>query len=346
MDKVKQYHKLFPPLWNGFEAGSLLGSGSFGDVYELKRQGSDEVPTEAFKEIAVPPPSAGGLTGALFQGLDIDGAKYYYDGMRKKALEEVEILRQFSDCPNIINIHDYKLCELPEGQDEYGWILFVRMELLQPLKQKVLQEGLNIHELVHLTIDLCTALEVCYTKGIIHRDIKPENIFYSPASNAYKLGDFGIACYASRATEEKGLPGTLTHMAPEVYCGKPFDHASDLYAVGMILYKFLNENRVPFLPDYPEKYSPALRNQAIRKRLEGESIPLPSIVRKADREISPLLKTDNITKEAIYQLSRIASKSISADRDKRYSSPAELKQAIMNWQNTIYAQGDHHAENL
>ena len=66
MDTLKRYYKLYPPIWDGYEAGELLGSGSFGDVYELKKKGTAESPTEAFKEIAVPPPSAGGNIGSPF----------------------------------------------------------------------------------------------------------------------------------------------------------------------------------------------------------------------------------------------------------------------------------------
>ena len=334
MDTQKEYYKLYPSIWEGYEAGKFLGSGSFGDVYELKKKDSTEQPTEAFKEIAVPPPSAGGISEALFQGLDEEGAKYYYEGMRQKALEEVAILKKFSDCLNIIRIIDYKIFEFPDGQEEFGWVIFVRMELLQPLKQRVFQERIGIGELSSLIIDLCSAIEVCHAKGIVHRDIKPENIFYSPVLKNYKLGDFGIACYLSRVTEEKGQPGTLTYMAPEVYCGMSFDYTSDLYAIGMILYKFLNENRVPFLPDYPQKYSPAMRNQAIHRRLHGEEIPLPSIVRKKQGEMIPLLDIGSVSEPGIKQLAVIATKAIASKQCKRYGSATALKQELIRWQKT------------
>ena len=71
MNKLKKYYELFPPIWDGCVAGELLGSGSFGDVYELINLKNTESPVEAFKEIAVPPPSAGGLSEAMFQGLDL-----------------------------------------------------------------------------------------------------------------------------------------------------------------------------------------------------------------------------------------------------------------------------------
>ncbi len=330
MENLKRYYQLYPDLWNGYEVGELLGSGSFGDVYVLKEIGASNPSMEAFKEVLIPPASAGGLEEAFFQGLDIEGAKYYYEGMKKKALEEVNIMKHFSDCPNIVQFKDYQIKELPLDTGLFGWVLFVRMELLQSFKEKFFSEGMTLGETIKLGIDLCTALEACHTRNILHRDIKPENIFYSPLTKAFKLGDFGISCYMSRLTEEKGLAGTLTHMAPEIYQGKLFDYEADLYAVGMILYKLLNGNRIPFLPDYPEKYSPVMRNQAIRRRLEGEEVPLPSIVRNKKVSSCFLIDTEKYSEKMCEQIAQIAHKAIAAKRTKRYKSAEELKLALMN----------------
>lgn len=325
MGSLKEYYKLFPPLWEGYTVGTHLGSGSFGDVYELRGNNGQEL--EALKEIAVPPPSMGGFEEAIFQGLDREGARYFYEGMRTKALNEVEMMKKFSHCPSIVQIKDYITKELPESCGEYGWVIFVRMELLQPFKTKVLEEGISIIELVQLGCDLCDALSACHGQGILHRDIKPENLFYSPITQSYKLGDFGISCYVSRLTEEKGLPGTLTHMAPEVYHGQSFDYEADLYAVGMILYKLLNENRIPFLPDYPEKYSPSMRNQAMGRRLSGEEIPMPSILRKENHDCL-VIKKGTATACQIARLASIVTRAIDPEREKRYATPAELKKAL------------------
>lgn len=210
------------------------------------------------------------------------------------------------------------------------WEGYETGELLQPFKKKLLKDGITLRELMHLGIDLCTALESCHAEGILHRDIKPENVFYFSITKKFKLGDFGIACYMSRLTEEKGLPGTLTHMAPEVYRGHPFGYESDLYAVGMILYKLLNENRVPFLPDYPEKYSPVMRNQAIRRRLEGENVPMPSVVRTQRTHTFVTLKVEDATELEIGRLAEIATKAIAADPKERYASAPELKLALQS----------------
>ncbi len=328
MNQLKEYYKLFPALWEGYQVGNHLGSGSFGDVYQLLNRDGQAV--EALKEIVVPPPSMGGFEEAILQGLDREGAAFFYDGMKKKAMDEVKLLKQFSRCPNIVQIKDAVIKELPEGDKEYGWVIFVRMELLEPFKTKLLNEGISLNELAQLGCDLCNALEACHEQGVLHRDIKPENVFYSPADKIFKLGDFGISCYAGRLTEEKGLPGTLTHMAPEVYHGKPFDYEADLYAVGIILYKLLNENRIPFLPDYPEKYSPAMRNQAMGRRLNGEEIPLPSILRKKDME-GLLLHRGTLSEHQINRLANIVTRAIHPDPKERYGTPNELRKELVEF---------------
>lgn len=120
-------------------------------------------------------------------------------------------------------------------------------------------------------------------------------------------------------------------MAPEVYRGRPFGYESDLYAVGMILYKLLNENRVPFLPDYPEKYSPVMRNQAIRRRLEGENVPMPRSVRtQRPPHTFVTLKLEDATELEIGRIAEIATKAIAADPKERYASASELKLALQS----------------
>lgn len=331
MDEPKRYYQRFFPVWEGYEAGELLGSGSFGDVYVLIRKDSPEECFEAFKEVAVPPAHMDCMEEAVFQGLTLENARYFYEGMKDKAWEEVEILRKLADCPNILRVSDACIREFPEDSGEYGWVIFVRMERLVPFKDHLMKNGISLREAAQLACDLCTALEACRVQGILHRDIKPENLFYSPSEKRFKLGDFGLACYSERMTEQKGLPGTLTHMSPEVFRGAQFDYADDLYAVGMVLYKLLNENRIPFLPDYPVPYTMAMRNQALRRRMDQAEISLPSFVRKDSDGQCRMLTFGTVSPEGRMELARIAARSIATGRENRYSSPEELRQRLLEW---------------
>ena len=78
--------------------------------------------------------------------------------------------------------------------------------------------------------------------GIIHRDVTPSNLYLS-VEGKVKLGDFGIARSASRATMRSGgaamLKGKFAYLAPEQVAGEPFDHRADLFAMAVVLTEML-----------------------------------------------------------------------------------------------------------
>ncbi|MGF1467862.1 MAG: protein kinase [Sandaracinaceae bacterium] len=95
------------------------------------------------------------------------------------------------------------------------------------------------------------ALEVVHRRGVVHRDLKPPNVFFSEAGEV-KLGDFGVAHLTDLgATLTGALIGTLAYMAPEQITGRERPGAAtDLYALGVILYRCLT-GRLPFPgPDF------------------------------------------------------------------------------------------------
>ena len=96
---------------------------------------------------------------------------------------------------------------------------------------------------------LCNALHFAHQHGVLHRDIKPANIFITKKKQV-KLGDFGIA-HASRIeqndfTQLSAQIGTLPYMSPEQVRGERLTPASDVYAVGIVLYEMLT-GQPPFL---------------------------------------------------------------------------------------------------
>lgn len=321
-------YNIYDPIWTDYEIGNLLGQGSFGNVYELRAKGKQ--PDLALKEVQVPPKSAGGFHEAKLQGMDYNGALYYYEGMKRRALEEVEMMKAISKYKEFVHNYDYQVRDLRNKENEYGWVIFIQMERLIPFKDRVISENLTVDELYTLSIDMCNALICLKKEGILHRDIKPENIFYDDTTRRFKLGDFGISYYASRATEEKGQPGTLTYMSPEVYCGKTFSYEDDLYALGMLLYKLLNDNRVPFLPCYPQQYTPIERNGAMNRRFNGECIPEASILHYMSIPEHPTLMVNHDTWNHAIRLEQIARRAIDADPKKRYNSAEEMLIEIEN----------------
>ena len=97
---------------------------------------------------------------------------------------------------------------------------------------------------LQLSLDLCAALAACHQSGIVHRDLKPANVLLNPQGRV-KLTDFGI----SLALRESGLrettlepvvPGSLLAMSPEHASGAPVDERSDLFSLGLMLYRLLS----------------------------------------------------------------------------------------------------------
>lgn len=127
-------------------------------------------------------------------------------------------------------------------------------------------------DIIQLGCDMCSALELCHKNNIIHRDIKPQNIFVNRHGN-FKLGDFGIARVVDRTNTVLSTKGTYTYMAPEVFKGEHYDETADIYSLGIVLYRYLNNNRTPFLPMGSMTFSD--RDSARDRRMAGEAIPAP-----------------------------------------------------------------------
>ena len=85
-------------------------------------------------------------------------------------------------------------------------------------------------------------------RNIIHRDIKPENIFVNDFGD-FKLGDFGIARKMENVTGGLSQKGTFNYMAPEVAGNGRYDSRADIYSLGIVLYRLLNQEPAAF-PGY------------------------------------------------------------------------------------------------
>ncbi|MBK7317670.1 protein kinase [Candidatus Villigracilis affinis] len=138
--------------------------------------------------------------------------------------------------PNIVSVYDAA---------ETNGLPFIVMELVKGVTLRN-SEKLDLLDVLHMTQQICLALEHAHANGIIHRDLKLENIVITNTQNL-KLMDFGLAHSIDDAhiTEEGTLTGTLAYLAPELIQGQPASVKSDLYAFGIILYELL-VGRAPF----------------------------------------------------------------------------------------------------
>jgi hypothetical protein len=142
--------------------------------------------------------------------------------------------------PNIIRIYE---ASTVKGKP------FIAMELLDgvTLEQKIAAEGaLPVVEALEIARSIAQALDYAHMKNVIHRDLKPENVMVL-RDGTIKVMDYGIA----RIIDTPGLTATNTYLgtplysAPESITPADVDGQSDLYSLGIILYRILS-NRLPF----------------------------------------------------------------------------------------------------
>lgn len=97
---------------------------------------------------------------------------------------------------------------------------------------------LGVDETVRLAAQLGRGLDALHDRGIVHRDVKPSNVLLDVAGDA-ALSDFGLALAvdSTRLTEEGQLVGTPHYLAPELIAGEEAGRASDVYALGCLLYQ-------------------------------------------------------------------------------------------------------------
>ena len=306
---------------DGWNITRLLGEGSYGKVFEIERSEFGQTYRAALKVITVPQSSAE-VRSVISEGMSVSQAEAYFHGIVEELMHEFSIMFKLKGTANVVSCEDLRVLEHPDG---IGWDILIRMELLHPLLPYVYQHPMARRDIIRLGIDICKALELCQRYNIIHRDIKPENIFISD-NRDYKLGDFGIARTIERTTSGLSKKGTYSYMAPEVYAGREYGFSVDTYSLGLVLYRMLNKNRGPFLPQPPEAITYDNREQALARRVSGEPLPRPFYGEG--------------------RLGEIVLKACAFDPKDRYSSPQQLRQeleAILYTQTdaaVIYPDGD------
>ena len=288
-------------LWPGWETVRVIGRGSFGTVYEIERDMLGEMEKAALKVITIPQ-SSSDIDELYSEGFDDESITSTFKSYLKSIVAEYSLMRKMNGSANVVNCDDIRYVQHDDG---FGWDIFIKMELLTPLT-KALGRDIPDEQAERIGTDICKALILCKKHNIIHRDIKPANIFVSENGD-YKLGDFGIAKTVEKTSGGTKI-GTYEYMAPEVYHDQPYGSTVDIYSLGMVLYWLLNERRTPFLKLPPALPTNSEKEQARKRRFNGEPIPAPA--------------------HGSEELKRIVLKACAYDPNDRYQSADDMLQEL------------------
>lgn len=196
-----------------YEICKLIGKGNYGKAYLVKSMEDNN----------------------LYVNKIIDMSQFTKEQL-ESALHEAEILKSLQH-PNIIRcidffVDDKKLCLVTEYAD-LG-------DLSKIIKYQILSGYYFCEEIIlNWFTQLCFAIKYIHSKNILHRDLKLSNIFLTSKGNI-KLGDFGIAkILTSKDDLAKTLVGTPYYLSPELCLKKPYNHKSDIWSLGCILYEMM-----------------------------------------------------------------------------------------------------------
>jgi eukaryotic-like serine/threonine-protein kinase len=144
--------------------------------------------------------------------------------------------------PNVANVHDFGTATSPGREVPY-----IVMELVegQTLGEHLADGPLDWRIAVRICAEVAAALAAAHVEHVVHRDIKPANIMLTPSGA--KVLDFGIAAAVGTPDPDPDGPvmGTPAYVAPERFEGLPATPATDMFALGVLLYHSLS-GRLPW----------------------------------------------------------------------------------------------------
>ena len=206
--------------------------------------------------------------------------------------------------PNIVQVFDFN-----QSEDRHWYIV---MELLEGEDLRAMlkrEKRLTPLECLPILTQLCDALDLAHSKGLVHRDLKPSNIYlrsFQPVRTDVKILDFGVAKVLGAdigLTMDGTMLGTPHYMAPEQAADEgELSPRVDIYAMGTVLFEMLTGRR-PF---------------------EGDS-PLTVLHLRATRPPPP---PSSLTPGLTQAIDAVITRALARDPQERFESPAQLALAF------------------
>ena len=159
------------------------------------------------------------------------------EGARNRFQIEARASARLAGHPNIVTVYDY-------GEEEGSAYLVLQLVDGETLEKR-LHRPIGALEIDRIITGVASALDFAHRHNLIHRDIKPSNVLLDTDGTAI-LSDFGIAkLLDATASVTNTLLGTPDYMSPEQITGSPLDARSDVYALGVMIYRVF-AGRVPY----------------------------------------------------------------------------------------------------
>lgn len=273
--------------------------GGFAIIYEAEHIHLTRDPKRVIKVIKPEFLTNESLTSRFFREVQVTSALSQRNN---------HIVRIYDDFGEVPNLGYFYVMEFLEGQP------------LNDVLDNV--DGLLPLDLCYrLFLQLCDAMQAAHLEQIVHRDLKPHNLFIiqqGRESHFLKVIDFGIAKPVGqqrKATQvTQGILGTPAYMAPEQCINKDIGEATDIYAMGCILYELLT-GETPFVPRDPAEQEKISVMEIMSAHLNQPPAPMHTKL-KPGRTIPPALE-------------QVVQKALAKKAADRYASVEEFEQAFL-----------------
>jgi serine/threonine-protein kinase len=204
----------------------------------------------------------------------------------------------------------------------------------EPLLAYCARAGLDLAGRVRLLDQVCAAIAHAHAQLIVHRDLKPSNVLVN-AEGVVKLLDFGIAVVLDPADEQAPATRVFTpeYAAPEQLRGERVTTATDVHALGLMLYELVSGRRLPTLAHSGEGWTAAglARHATQENRVHGRASKYP-----ADEPENRKVHTDAgfaklLARELRGDLGRMLAHALATEPRDRYASVALLREDLSRW---------------